>query len=362
MTATQNPSLPSPPFYTIPNINNLRDAALACNHLSTPTGKIRPGVLFRSAEVSHLDAGGWKAVWEIGVGHVFDLRSAPEVEKGWRGITGEGKSGEEGENEEKVLGVGDVRKGWEEGMRRAGVRRTWCPVFPEADYSPERLAERYMKYMDESESGFIQAYHDILTHAGPAFRTILQYLAALPLPHHASPPSPPPSVPLGALIHCTAGKDRTGIFFGILLSFLDVPKENIAAEYNLTEQGLSHVREQVVSRLMQASGFKQYALRNMAAQDPSLSISEQDLKDAHVPGGVPGKVVIRGKEVDIPESVLEKGRGAALRMIGARRESMLGVLEMVEREWGGAEGYLRKVCGLGTEELKGLKKGLVVGV
>jgi hypothetical protein len=141
MTTSQNPPLPSPPFYSIPNINNLRDAALACNHLTTPNGKIRPGILFRSAEVSHLDAGGWKAVRNIGIGRVFDLRSKPEVEKGWRGITGE--KDEDGA-ERKELGVGDVRLGWEDGMREAGVERTWCPVFPDADYSPERLAERYM--------------------------------------------------------------------------------------------------------------------------------------------------------------------------------------------------------------------------
>jgi len=155
MTTNQNPRLPQPPFHTIPNLNNLRDAALACNHLITPAGKIRPGILFRSAEVSHLDVEGWKAVREIGVGRVFDLRSKPEVEKGWKGITGEKEEGDSGDgrkpgkdevekDKEKVLGVGDVRLGWEEGMRKAGVQRSWVPVFPDADYSPERLAERYM--------------------------------------------------------------------------------------------------------------------------------------------------------------------------------------------------------------------------
>jgi hypothetical protein len=208
--------------------------------------------------------------------------------------------------------------------------------------------------MDESETGFIQAYHDILIHAGPSFRSIFQYLANLPPPGQSS------SEPIGALIHCTAGKDRTGTFFGILFSFLGVDKEKIADEYNLTEQGLSHIRDQVVSRLTQASGFKQYALKNMAVQDPSLAVSEQDLKDAIVPGGEPGKVKVAGREVDVPESVLEKGRSAALRMIAARRESMLGVLDLVEKEWGSAEGYMREVCGLGTKELEALRKGLLV--
>jgi len=213
--------------------------------------------------------------------------------------------------------------------------------------------------MDESETGFIQAYHDILSHAGPSFRAIFLHLANLPLPAPSSPQTS--DQPLGALIHCTAGKDRTGTFFGILFSFLGVPKEKIAEEYNLTEAGLAHIREDVVARLIQASGFKQFALENMAAADPSLSISSQDLKDAIVPGSAaPGKVRIGGREVDIPESVVEKARSAALRMIGARRESMIGVLDMVEREWGSAEGYLRSVCGLDTEDLEKLKRVLVV--
>lgn len=132
--------LPQPPFFLIPNINNLRDAALFPSGLptTTPAGKVRPGILFRSAEVSKLDQEGWKKIYEIGIGRVFDLRSKPEVDKGWGGIVG----GDEGGN--------DVRPGWIVGMEKEGVERDWVPVFEESDYSPERLAERYSKYMGES--------------------------------------------------------------------------------------------------------------------------------------------------------------------------------------------------------------------
>jgi hypothetical protein len=69
----------------------------------------------------------------LSVGHVFDLRSKPEVEKGWKALgAGEGSDGL------------DVRADWENGMSSVGIDRTWVPVFPEHDYSPERLAERYM--------------------------------------------------------------------------------------------------------------------------------------------------------------------------------------------------------------------------
>jgi hypothetical protein len=134
--------LPQPPFFLVPNVNNLRDAALFPGSLPTasPPGKVRTGILFRSAEVAKLDTEGWKKVYDIGVGRVFDLRSKPEVDKGWAGIVGN-KAGESG---------GDVRPGWIKGMEEAGVKRDWVPVFEESDYSPERLAERYSKYMGES--------------------------------------------------------------------------------------------------------------------------------------------------------------------------------------------------------------------
>ncbi|OAG02397.1 uncharacterized protein CC84DRAFT_1167450 [Paraphaeosphaeria sporulosa] len=301
--------LPSPPFYDVPNLNNLRDAALACGGLKTQDGKsVRPGVLFRSAEVSKVDGEGWRRVNEIGVAHVFDLRSKQEVDRGWAGITNE-----EGKDAE------DVVQGWEATLHSAGVDRTWVPVFKEADYSPEKLAERYMKYLDRSTEGFVSAYRDILTDGGPAFQTILLYLANL----SPSSAEPEPKA-IGALIHCTAGKDRTGIFFGLLLSFLGVPDAQIADEYQLTEPGLSHIYDTVLPRLMASPAFERYRREHLAGQGE------------------------------------DEGRKAALRMLGAKKESMLGALEMLRGKWGSEESYMRGVCGLGDEELMALRRNLLV--
>ena len=72
-------ALPQPPFFVVPNIINLRDAALYPGSLPTtkPPGKVRPGILFRSAEVSRLDREGWKPVHDIGV--VRSLRSSHPI-------------------------------------------------------------------------------------------------------------------------------------------------------------------------------------------------------------------------------------------------------------------------------------------
>lgn len=45
--------------------------------------------------------------------------------------------------------------------------------------------------------------------------------------------------------------------------------------------------------------------------------------------------------------------------MGARPESMLAMLEMVERKWGGAEGYVETMCGLTNEEVAKVRKVLV---
>ena len=43
---------------------------------------------------------------------------------------------------------------------------------------------------------------------------------------------------LPALVHCTAGKDRTGIVIGLVLSALGVPDDDIARDYAVTAENL----------------------------------------------------------------------------------------------------------------------------
>ncbi|KAI4613896.1 hypothetical protein J4E80_006584 [Alternaria sp. BMP 0032] len=339
MPSPDNPTLPSPPFYThIPNINNLR---LATYSLTTASGAtLRPGILFRSAEVAKLDTAGWTAVRDIGIAHVFDLRSLPEVEKGWAGIVGDDVNGKGKEGKQ------EFRPGWIQAMEEAGVERSWTPVFEERDYSPERLAERYANYMDEDVKGFVEAYASILTDGGAAYGTIFRYLASL-----SSDGEGKEVQKLGALIHCTAGKDRTGIFFGLLFDFLGVPREQIADEYQLTELGLRPARDEIVERLLTSPGFRKY----MLAQSTGKPLSKEEMTQI-----IQGRDSEGSDTSESPPEILEKGRQAALRMVGSRKESMLASLDMLDERFGGAERYMREYCGLGDRELEGLRRNLVV--
>jgi hypothetical protein len=326
-------TLPHPPFHTIPHLPNFRDAAF---DLHTSSGlPVRRNILFRSGEVSKVDAAGWKAVRELGVGRVFDLRSRVEVENSGMQVS----SSLNREEEE-------------------GIERLWTPVFEDTDYSPARLASRYMLYMQDSTQGFVDAYRDILSHAGPAFKSILMYLSSLPPPRAGSETADDvkgldverETKRIGVLVHCTAGKDRTGVFYGVLFAFLGVERERIAQEYELTELGLAGMRDEVVKKIMSSVAFQEYIGRQVMDGDEEGQKKEKVREKNEEEQG----------NTNI-EDVEERGREAALRMISARKEAMLGTLEMVDREWDSAEGYLKKVVGLEERDLDGLRRSLVMG-
>ena len=59
-----------------------------------------------------------------------------------------------------------------------------------------------------------------------------------------------PQKPL--IIHCTAGKDRTGVICALVLSLCGVDDEVVAHEYSLTETGLpSEWKTGVIKHLME---------------------------------------------------------------------------------------------------------------
>ncbi|KAF2084899.1 hypothetical protein K490DRAFT_12435, partial [Saccharata proteae CBS 121410] len=259
---------------------------------------VRPDILYRSADPSNADASALALLREKGVDTVFDLRSRPEIERAGGGVWVAERGGEGGVRTEEEVVV---------------PKRVWTPVFADEDYSPERLGERYKQYAGREDEGFVKAYTDILTHAGPAYRTILLHLANTTLPP-PSTPHPPPA----CLVHCTAGKDRTGVLIGLVLALLGVDDATIAAEYHLTEPGLAHRKDAAVQKLASHPAFAAF--------------------------GGPG----------------QSGREAAERMVGAKKVHMLNTLAMIRERWGSAEACVREVCGLTKEEVRRVRELLTV--
>jgi len=77
---------------------------------------------------------------------------------------------------------------------------------------------------------------------------------------------------LPALVHCTAGKDRTGLVVGLLLSALGVPDQDVAADYALTERNFSgEIRHRAFQRAVEAGiPAQQFAL--MAGSPPEVMV------------------------------------------------------------------------------------------
>lgn len=141
----------------------------------------------------------------------------------------------------------------------------------------------------------MKAYHDILLAAPGAYTAIFKHLAQQ---------SPTP-----CLVHCTAGKDRTGVLVALLFLLVGVDKNAIADEYSLTDLGLEHLKPLFMERLL---------------KNPALEGNVEGVKN----------------------------------MVSSRRENMEATIEMIEKEVGGVQGYLKGYCGLSEEEIESLRKNL----
>jgi protein tyrosine/serine phosphatase len=141
-----------------------------------------------------------------------------------------------------------------------------------------------------------RAYKAILQQGTVAYGQIARHILHLPPPGNAF------------IMHCTAGKDRTGVLGALLLSLCGVSDDVVAEEYSLTERGLGDWLEELVRAVVLQTGVDEEAARRMA---------------------------------------------------GSRKESMLGALEMLRTDFGGAEGYFR-MCGLSEDEVLKVRETLIV--
>lgn len=220
-------ALPSPPFVTVEGIHNFRD--LGGYAVSTiPSKSVRSNIIFRCAEPSQITPNGIQTLRSLGVTTFFDLRSGPEIEK---------------------------MKAHSPVVEIEGIDRVFVPVFADKDYSPEQIALRYKDYASSGTGGVTRAYQDILRSAPQSYRHVLLHLAE-------KPEQP-------CVIHCTAGKDRTGVLGALILDLTGVDKDTIAREYALTELGLEAWRPTVVEHLLQnpaLEGRREGALNMVSAR------------------------------------------------------------------------------------------------
>lgn len=166
--------------------------------------------IFRSADMSSLTTDG-AAQLAMYVDTIIDLRADPEV-----AVNG-------------TIGPKSFTTSQE--MTIPGITRHHVPIFKDIDYSPSGLNKFFGSQVSTEEhrmAGMVKAYKSILFNAKPVLATIFQQWAKHIRDHRQR----------GILIHCSAGKDRTGIICAVILLFGGVSEETVALEYELTTYGI----------------------------------------------------------------------------------------------------------------------------
>jgi len=292
---------PSPPFVTVEGVPNFRDLAGKDYTPREPieagptasakpqSHTIRPGYLYRGAQPTHITDNGRKTILSnLGIQDIYDLRSFKEL---------------------RLISA----RYPDAPLEIPGVQRHHVPVYIDEDYTPISLAKKYdlggkanaiTGEKSQTQEGYIQAYEDILRQAANsgAYRTIMLHILNRP------------DRPLA--FHCTAGKDRTGIFAALVLSLCGVTTEDIVTDYAYTTHGLGKWREHLIKRLMEGAG-----------------------NDYRNKGD--------GYEATKPPT-----REEAENIIASHPEHMRGFLEKaLEKEFGGARAYFKESCGFSDGEL-----------
>ncbi|KAF5388337.1 hypothetical protein D9615_000639 [Tricholomella constricta] len=259
--------LSRPPFVTIDGVINVRDLGSYLSETS-PGDITRPRFLFRSAELSGITKEGEHQLKTLGIATVFDLRSDTEIHK-------------YNTPQPAIDGVEIIR----------------APVFQTEDYSPEMMAKRYQLYASGKTEAFMELYSQILDHGSLSFGTILRHIRDSPTG--------------GCILHCTAGKDRTGIIAAILLKLAGVANSAIAEDYALTRVGREPAREMIMARL---------------SKEPLFASNNE----------------------------------AALNMFTCRHETMLAFLSLLEDKYGGVETYAKQRLALSDDDLSKIRSNILV--
>ncbi|HEY2506070.1 MAG TPA: tyrosine-protein phosphatase [Streptosporangiaceae bacterium] len=75
-----------------------------------------------------------------------------------------------------------------------------------------------------------------------------------------------------ALVHCSAGKDRTGIVIALVLAVLGVPDELIAADYALSGGYLDEEHTPAIGQLQASTGLGDQLTRALLTSPPQLML------------------------------------------------------------------------------------------
>lgn len=217
-------------------------------------GRTRRGAVVRADNVRGLSAAGWQAALDHGVRRLVDLRF-------------EGESPGEPAPPEAIEVVG-------------------VSLFGEHDPQAERRFDERVRDAEDVASVFADGYIRTLERSPERVSAAVAAVAD--------------SDPVAAIvIHCFAGKDRTGIVSALLLGVADVPDEVVVADY--AESG-SNVKSLFVDWLAAAESEAERELRRRLVQAPAATMLTVLAWLRETAGGAAGYL----REVGITEAQIDR--------------------------------------------------------
>jgi protein-tyrosine phosphatase len=215
----------------VPGTYNLRDLG---GYPTLAGGRVRWRTLFRSDGLHRLDAGGRAALAGLGLRTIVDLRADVEVDQAPSAVAG------------------------------LAARTVRMPIVRDLTVLPTELGAIYQYMIDER---------------GAVIGAVIKELCA------------PGALP--ALVHCSAGKDRTGIVIALALAALGVPDELIGADYSLSAAYLDPDITAAIGRL-RASGLADQVTSELLASPPALILDVLARARSIGGGSVGGYLMVHG--------------------------------------------------------------------
>lgn len=249
---------------------------------------VRPGYIFRCANTAGLTIAGAKTLKDLKIDTVYDLRSIEECNKD---------------------GFPDAA------FESADITRIHSPVFKHEDYSPEQIALRFSNLITSWHT-YVHVYDQMLSNGQELFRRMFEHVRDYP------------DRPF--MFHCTAGKDRTGVFAMLLLRLVGVDRQTIIKEYELTTIGLKPDHEKIRQKYI--SGLEKMKAKGVGALE---------------------EMIVQGRK----NWTFEKDGFDNL--ISSRSEAMLATLELLDSSYGGILNYMRKYLNFTDSEIQQIFRNLV---
>ncbi|GII99698.1 protein-tyrosine phosphatase [Sediminihabitans luteus] len=181
--------------FLLDGLANLRDVG------GIPAGDrtIRPGVLYRADSLAALTPAGRAQLAASSIGAVVDMRSSTEV------------------------------------LASPG----WAPDAPHPRLHPMPMLEGAVQQLATMPT-LEGVYRDLLQGAGEQFVQVARLVVE--------------TAPEGVLVHCTAGKDRTGVATALLLLAVGADREAVLADYALSSDNLDGPWMERTSAAVRAAG------------------------------------------------------------------------------------------------------------